>query len=53
MPRSAAATAAYYTRYLTQAEVSYPGGGPGAKRGLLGLSGEVSTEALRAVVVGP
>ena len=48
---SAAATAKYYTKYLTQAPGEQPGVWAGAQAAG-GLAGEVSTDALRALVVG-
>jgi conjugative relaxase-like TrwC/TraI family protein len=50
--RSAAATALYYTRYLTKADGEHPGRWTGRQADLLGLSGEVSTEALEALLEG-
>ena len=51
---SAAATAKYYTQYLTQAAGEEPGCWLGAQAAGLGLSGQVSTEAFerccRAVI---
>jgi TrwC relaxase len=49
---SASATAAYYTRYLTGAEGEQPGIWRGRQARLLGLSGEVTTEALEALLEG-
>ena len=49
---SAAATAKYYTQYLTQAVGEEPGCWLGAQAEGLGLSGQVSTEVARACVVG-
>jgi hypothetical protein len=49
---STAATAAYYTRYLTKADGELPGRWTGHQADLLGLSGEVSTEALEALLEG-
>ncbi|MFZ8999434.1 MAG: MobF family relaxase, partial [Ilumatobacteraceae bacterium] len=49
---TAAATAQYYTRYLTQAEGEQPGRWTGRQAGLLGLSGEVTTEQLEALLEG-
>lgn len=49
---SAASTAAYYTRYLTKADGEQPGQWTGHQAGLLGLSGEVSTEQLEALLSG-
>ena len=49
---SAAATAAYYTRYLTQAAGEVPGVWSGRQAAGLGLSGEVTTEALEALLEG-
>ena len=50
---TAAATALYYTRYLTQADGELPGRWTGRQADLLGLSGEVTTEALETLVGGP
>ena len=49
---SAAATAKYYTRYLTQAPGEQPGRWAGAQAAALGLSGEVSTDALELLLSG-
>ena len=49
---SAAATAKYYTQYLTQAPGEEPGRWLGAQAAGLGLSGEVSTEALELLLSG-
>ena len=49
---SAAATAKYYTRYLTQAPGERPGQWAGAQAAALGLSGEVSTDALELLLSG-
>jgi conjugative relaxase-like TrwC/TraI family protein len=49
---TAAATAAYYTRYLTEAEGEQPGQWVGEQSRLLGLQGEVTTEALQALLEG-
>jgi conjugative relaxase-like TrwC/TraI family protein len=49
---SAAATAQYYTRYLTKADGELPGRWTGNQAGLLGLSGEVTTEQLEALLEG-
>jgi len=49
---SATATASYYTRYLTQAPGEVPGVWQGAQAAALGLSGEVSTEALELLLSG-
>jgi len=49
---SAAATASYYTRYLTKAPGEVPGVWQGAQAAGLGLSGEVSTEALELLLSG-
>lgn len=49
---SAAATAKYYTKYLTQAPGEEPGVWSGAQAAGLGLSGEVSTEALELLLTG-
>jgi conjugative relaxase-like TrwC/TraI family protein len=46
------ATAAYYTRYLTQADGEQPGQWTGRQAALLGLSGEVTTEDLQALLEG-
>jgi conjugative relaxase-like TrwC/TraI family protein len=46
------ATAAYYTRYLTQADGEQPGHWTGRQAALLGLSGEVTTEDLQALLEG-
>ena len=45
-------TAAYYTRYLTQADGEQPGRWTGRQAGVLGLSGEVTTEELQALLEG-
>jgi conjugative relaxase-like TrwC/TraI family protein len=45
-------TAAYYTRYLTQADGEQPGQWTGRQAALLGLSGEVTTEDLQALLEG-
>ena len=45
-------TAAYYTRYLTQADGEQPGHWTGRQAALLGLSGEVTTEDLQALLEG-
>ena len=45
-------TAAYYTRYLTQADGEEPGHWTGRQAALLGLTGEVTTEDLRALLEG-
>ena len=50
--RSAAATARYYTRYLTQADGELPGRWTGRQADLIGLSGEVTTEALETLLEG-
>ena len=49
---SAAATAKYYTRYLTDAPGEVPGQWSGHQADLLGLSGTVSTEALERLLFG-
>ncbi len=49
---SAAATAKYYTRYLTQAPGEQPGHWTGAQAAGLGLAGEVSTDALELLLSG-
>ena len=49
---SAVATAKYYTKYLTQAPGEEPGVWSGAQAAGLGLSGEVSTEALEQLLTG-
>ena len=49
---SAAATAKYYTQYLTQAPGEEPGRWTGAQSAALGLSGEVSTDALELLLSG-
>lgn len=49
---SAAATARYYTRYLTDAPGEVPGQWSGHQARLLGLSGSVSTEALERPLSG-
>ena len=49
---SATATAQYYTRYLTDADGELPGRWTGRQAGLLGLSGEVTTEQLEALLEG-
>lgn len=49
---SAAATARYYTRYLTAAPGEVPGQWSGQQAALLGLSGSVSTEALELLLAG-
>ena len=49
---SAAATAKYYTKYLTQAPGEEPGRWMGAQAAGLGLSGEVSTDALELLLSG-
>jgi conjugative relaxase-like TrwC/TraI family protein len=45
-------TAAYYTRYLTQAEGEQAGHWTGRQAALLGLSGEVTTADLQALLEG-
>ncbi len=49
---SAAVTAGYYTRYLTEAPGEQPGAWLGAQAELFGLSGEVSPEALERLLAG-
>jgi conjugative relaxase-like TrwC/TraI family protein len=49
---SAAATAKYYTQYLTQAPGEEPGKWLGAQAAELGLSGTVSAEALELLLTG-
>jgi conjugative relaxase-like TrwC/TraI family protein len=49
---TSASTAAYYTRYLTQADGEQPGQWTGRQAGLLGLSREVTTEDLQALLEG-
>ena len=49
---TAAATALYYTRYLTQADGELPGRWTGRQADLLGLQGEVTTDALEALLEG-
>ena len=49
---SAAATAKYYTKYLTQAPGEQPGVWSGAQAAGFGLSGEVSTDALEQLLTG-
>ena len=49
---SAAATAKYYTKYLTQAPGEQPGHWTGAQAAGLGLAGEVSTDALELLLSG-
>ncbi len=49
---SAAATAKYYTKYLTQAPGEESGRWLGAQAAGLGLSGEVSTDALELLLSG-
>ena len=49
---SVAATARYYTKYLTQAPGEQPGQWTGAQAAGLGLSGEVSTDALEQLLSG-
>jgi conjugative relaxase-like TrwC/TraI family protein len=49
---SAVATAQYYTRYLTDAPGEVPGQWTGDQADLLGLSGSVSTEALKRLLSG-
>jgi len=49
---TAAATAGYYTRYLTEATGELPGQWLGNQADRLGLHGEVTTEALQALLSG-
>jgi conjugative relaxase-like TrwC/TraI family protein len=49
---SAAATAKYYTRYLTTADGELPGRWTGHQADRLGLSGAVTTEQLEALLEG-
>ena len=49
---TAATTARYYTRYLTDAPGELPGHWSGRQADLLGLSGTVSTEALERLLSG-
>jgi conjugative relaxase-like TrwC/TraI family protein len=49
---TAATTAGYYTRYLTEATVEPPGQWLGNQADRLGLQGEVTTEALQALLSG-
>lgn len=49
---TATATAQYYTRYLTNADGELPGEWTGHQAGLLGLTGEVTTEALQTLLEG-
>ncbi len=49
---SAAATARYYTKYLTQAPGEEPGRWTGTQAAALGLAGEVSTDALEVLLSG-
>ena len=49
---SAGATAAYYTQHLTQAPGEEPGVWSAAQADRLGLTGEVSGEALQALLEG-
>jgi len=49
---TSASTAAYYTRYLTQADGEQPGHWTGRQAALLGLTGEVTTEDLQALLEG-
>jgi conjugative relaxase-like TrwC/TraI family protein len=49
---SAAATAAYYTEYLTQAVGEVPGVWQGNQAAALGLDGAVTTDALRTLLEG-
>ncbi len=48
----AGASAAYYTGYLTKADGELPGVWAGSQAAGLGLSGEVTTEALEALLSG-
>ena len=50
--RSARATAEYYTKYLTKADGELPGRWTGHQAPGLGLTGEVTTEALEALLSG-
>ncbi|MEK7424774.1 MAG: relaxase domain-containing protein [Actinomycetota bacterium] len=47
---TAATTAGYYTRYLTEATGELPGQWLGNQADRLGLRGEVTTEALQALL---
>jgi conjugative relaxase-like TrwC/TraI family protein/excisionase family DNA binding protein len=49
---TAATTAGYYTRYLTQAPGEQPGRWLGNRADQLGLHGEVTTEALQLLLTG-
>ena len=49
---TAATTAGYYTRYLTEASGELPGQWLGNQTDRLGLHGEVTTEALQALLSG-
>ena len=49
---SASASAAYYTRYLTDAPGEQPGVWAGRQAAGLGLSGEVTTDALQTLLEG-
>jgi conjugative relaxase-like TrwC/TraI family protein len=49
---SAAATAAYYAKYLTAAPGEVPGSWSGRQAGLLGLTGRVEQEQLEALLSG-
>jgi conjugative relaxase-like TrwC/TraI family protein len=49
---TAASTAQYYTRYLTQADGEQPGRWTGHQAGLLGLGGEGTTDDLQALLEG-
>ncbi|WP_350170096.1 MobF family relaxase [Ilumatobacter fluminis] len=49
---SATATAQYYTRYLTKVDGEEPGRWTGHQAGLLGLSGDVTTEQLETLLEG-
>jgi len=48
----AGASAAYYTGYLNKADGELPGVWAGSQAPALGLSGEVTTEALEALLSG-
>ena len=50
--RSARASAEYYTKYLTKADGELPGRWTGHQAPGLGLTGEVTTEALEALLSG-
>jgi conjugative relaxase-like TrwC/TraI family protein len=49
---TAASTAQYYTRYLTDADGEQPGQWTGRQADLLGLSGEVATDQLQTLLEG-